>query len=286
MVESIDMESIRSQALENINLEGLDPDLLSVAKLSRVEVDALVILDIQEHLKVVSPASATGQLLGLDIKDKLEITQSFGLPTDSESAQEFQTSMLSTMKQLNYDANTVGWYTSTWLGSYWNLGLIETQVSYQNTFPQSVLLISDPACTQTGKFNLLALRLTESFMAKFESSKFGMADMAEMSIYDVFESIPIYIKNAHLLEPEPKNVIKESGLNYPPLEFSRVSTNGNELEVEEYLKRHFEFMGDCLDEFGHEAWKWQGWSRAMGKDQSKTKRNVDVSLVILIVREP
>jgi translation initiation factor 3 subunit H len=278
MVESIDMASIRSQALENINLEGLDPDLLSIAKLSKVEVDALVILDIQEHLKVVSPASATGQLLGLDIKDKLEITQSFGLDVESESSQEFQKSMLMTMKQLNYDANTVGWYTTTWLGSYWNLGLIETQFSYQNTVPQAVLLIYDPASCQTGKFNLLALRLTESFMAEFESGKFGMAEMAGKSIYDVFESIPIFIKNAHLLEPESKNVIQESGPNYPPLEVFKVSNNGNELDVEEYLKYHFEFMGDCLDEYGHEAWKWQGWSRAMGKDQSKSKRNVDVSL--------
>lgn len=279
------MSTIRSQALEKINLEGLDPDLLSVSKLQKVQVDALVILDIQEHLKVGSPASAAGQLLGLDIKDELQITNSFGFAEDSESAQEYQLSMLMAMKQLKYDANTVGWYTTTWLGSYWNSGLIETQFSYQSTFPQAVLLVYDPASspTSTSLVNVLALRLTDSFMSKFESCKFSMQKMQEVSVYDVFESIPIYIKNAHLLGSDTPVIL--SSTSYPPLERYTVS-NGNELEVEEYLLRHFEFIGDCLDEYGHEAWKWQSWLRAVGKEQSRSKKNVDTTLNRTSASEP
>jgi translation initiation factor 3 subunit H len=270
--ETINLENIRTQALESINLEGLDPDLLTTCKIAKVEVDALVILDIKKHLKVVSPATATGQLLGVDVKEKVQITNSFALPAESQESQEsqeFQASMLSNMKELGYDANTVGWYTSTWLGSFWNLGLVETQYSYQNTFPQAVLLVYDPACSM-GQCNLLALRLTQNFMDKFESCKFSMMEMMDFSVYDVFESLPIYVKNSHLLKEQVAE--KEKKFYYPSLEQNTLI--GNELDVEEYLLRNFEFMGDCLDEYGHEAWKWQGWLRAVVKEQ-RIKKNVD-----------
>jgi translation initiation factor 3 subunit H len=273
--ETVDLENIRAQALENINLEGLDPDLLTTSKVEKVEIDALVILDIKEHFKVVSPATATGQLLGIDVKDKVEITNSFALPAESQESQEFQRSMLMNMKQLGYDANTVGWYTSTWLGSFWSVGLVETQYRYQTTFPQAVLVVYDPACS-IGDYNLLALRLTQDFMDKFESCKFSMMEMVDFSVYDVFESIPIYVKNSHLLAEQ--FIEKEIKYNYPPLKQISRSVNRNELEFEEYLSRNFEFMGDCLDEFGHEACKWQGWSRAVGKEQ-RQKRSGDKAAI-------
>jgi translation initiation factor 3 subunit H len=273
--ETVDLENIRAQALESINLEGLDPDLLTTSKVERVEIDALVILDIKEHFKVVSPAIATGQLLGIDVKDRVEITNSFALPAESQESQEFQRSMLMNMKQLGYDANTVGWYTSTWLGSFWSVGLVETQYRYQNTFPQAVLVVYDPACS-IGDYNLLALRLTQGFMDKFESCKFSMMEMVDFSVYDVFESIPIYVKNSHLLAEQFSE--KEIKYQYPPLEQISRSINRNELKFEEYLLRNFEFMGDCLDEYGHEAWKWQGWSRAVGKEQ-RQKRSGDKTAI-------
>lgn len=138
-----------------VNLEGIDPALLESKPLHEVQLDALVVLKILKHCREYAPVTATGQLLGIDVAGTLEVTNCFPFTSKSHEDEgqdemdgaEYQLQMLRCLRKLNYDANTVGWYQSTYLGSFWNQSLIETQYNYQKTFAQSVVIVYDPTRT-------------------------------------------------------------------------------------------------------------------------------------------
>lgn len=141
-----------------------------------------VALKIVKHAKESMPYLVTGQLLGLDIGNNLEVTNCFPFPSrgereeqedpDSESVVEYQWEMMKCLREVNVDNNTVGWYQSAYLGSFLNEALIETQFSYQTTIPKCVALIYDPIRTKQGSLSLKAFRLTEAFMELFKNQIF------------------------------------------------------------------------------------------------------------------
>ena len=80
----------------------------------------------REACKELEPSFVTGQLLGLDIGSTLEITYAFH-PLEDEAEEDdgssFQLEMMRCLREVNVDNNTVGWYQSTFVGSYRTLGL-------------------------------------------------------------------------------------------------------------------------------------------------------------------
>lgn len=110
-----------------------------------VQLDGLVVLKIIKHCKENLPELVTGQLLGLDIGNTLEVTNCFPFPKtpedpeqpeETDSGAEYQIEMMRCLREVNVDNNTVGWYTSTFLGSFLNEAMIETQINYQvSLFP-------------------------------------------------------------------------------------------------------------------------------------------------------
>jgi translation initiation factor 3 subunit H len=49
--------------------------------------------------------------------------------------------MMKSLREVNIDHNSVGWYQSTYLGSYVTQQLIETQFAYQQDIPNSVCIV-------------------------------------------------------------------------------------------------------------------------------------------------
>jgi translation initiation factor 3 subunit H len=49
--------------------------------------------------------------------------------------------MMRCLRDVNVDNNTVGWYQSTYLGSFVTHKLIETQYNYQQTFNNKSVVI-------------------------------------------------------------------------------------------------------------------------------------------------
>jgi translation initiation factor 3 subunit H len=80
--------------------------------------------------------------------------------------------MMRCLREVNVDNNTVGWYQSTYLGSYLNESMIETQYNYQVTIPKCVVVVFDPLRSSHGALSLKALRLTEAFMALYKDKVF------------------------------------------------------------------------------------------------------------------
>jgi translation initiation factor 3 subunit H len=147
--------------------------------LRQIQLDALVVLKIIKHCREALPSLVTGQLLGLDVDDKLEITNCFPFPSkdmmeesgDQDGA-EYQFEMMRCLRLVNIDHNIAGWYQSTYFGSYINQSTIDTQFSYQETIDKSVLIVYDPVRTDQGYLSLKALRLTPQFMKIYKERRF------------------------------------------------------------------------------------------------------------------
>ncbi|KAI8918234.1 hypothetical protein DFJ77DRAFT_454853 [Powellomyces hirtus] len=294
--------AVRKDPADAINLEGLDPALLESKPLYEVQLDALVVVKILKHCREHAPVIATGQLLGIDVAGSLEVTNCFPFTSKSHDDEgqddmdgaEYQLQMLRCLRKLNYDANTVGWYQSTHLGSFWNQSLIETQYNYQKTFAQSVVIVYDPTRTTQGNLSLRALRLSDGFMDIYQTRKFTMESLVanKLTPTSIFESLPIKIHNSHILtallheldEQISLPASLDSVFSLPsstftprvPTDVSPFAPNLDKLELgsETYLEKHLEYLGETVEEHGQEQWRWQGWQRNLQKEQQKLQQTV------------
>ena len=133
-------------------------------------------MKIAKHSQENMPELISGFLVGIDDEDSLNISNCFPYPHGiGTEEQKFQISVLDHCKSVNFDAYNVGWYQSTYLGSYINETLIRNQYSYQ-TNPKStnmcVALIYDQMKTvRTGSLAIKAIRLTDQFIKNYSSNK-------------------------------------------------------------------------------------------------------------------
>jgi translation initiation factor 3 subunit H len=81
--------------------------------------------------------------------------------------------MIKFLREVNVDANNVGWYTSTSMGNFVNLNTIENQFYYQSQLNErTVALIYDVSRSSQGTLNLRAYRLSPSFVTAYKEGKF------------------------------------------------------------------------------------------------------------------
>lgn len=258
---------------------------MSDSRLDVVQLEGLVILKIIKHCKEHVPESVTGQLLGMDVGATLEVTNSFPFPTrdtsdasasdstgdsgagaaedNAESGAEYQLEMMRCLREVNVDSNTVGWYQSTYLGSFVNESMIETQYNYQVTIPKAVLVVYDSLRTKQGALSLKAYRLTAAFMALYKSATFTQESLrdAGLSFADVMEEVPTVIHNSHLInaflyesEADPKI----------PLDFERL-----DLSTNPFLEKTFELMSEYLDDLSQEQNKYAYYQRTLARQQAQ-----------------
>merc|ERR1712159_616855 len=182
-------------------------------KLEVVEIDGLAVLKIVKHCKEYLPQLVTGQLLGLDFDNMLEATNCFPFPSrpaegevgedydDSEGA-EYQIDMMRSLREVNVDNNTVGWYQSTYLGSHITENLIATQYNYQESIPKCVCLIFDPLKTAQGNLALKAVRLSDAFFSLYKGGEFTLDSILKSGVCaeDIFEELPIQVRNSNLIK--------------------------------------------------------------------------------------
>ena len=99
---------------------------------------------------------------------------SFPYPASAASeadGEEFELEMMKALREVNVDNNVVGWYQSTYLGSYCTRDTILHQFEFQENLPNCVVLIYDGVRTAQGQLALKALRLTDSFCDAFRAKR-------------------------------------------------------------------------------------------------------------------
>ena len=152
-----------------------------------------VVMKIVKHCSSSFPTTATGSLVGMDSNGVLEITNAFPFPTVDVSGTDghqsdpsslaaaaprakaniaYQNEMIRHLKEVNVDANNVGWYTSATMGNFISLSFIENQYHYQRDNDKTVALVHDVSRSSQGALSLRAFRLSTEFMAAYKEGKF------------------------------------------------------------------------------------------------------------------
>jgi translation initiation factor 3 subunit H len=159
-------------------------------------------MKIIKHCSTAFPTTATGCLVGMEVNGILEITNSFSFPSLDNAAPTnladnhhndnrhdnkdtaaaapraksngvYLNEMIKLLREVNVDANGVGWYTSTSMGNFVNLQTIENQFFYQKELGEShVALVHDVSRSSQGALSLRAFRLSPVFMTAYKEGKF------------------------------------------------------------------------------------------------------------------
>lgn len=152
------------------------------------------------HAAKTFPTVATGSLVGMESSSQpglLEITSCFPFPmidaptTDDHRDNRndhanfaaaaprqkanvaYQNEMIKFLREVNVDANNVGWYTSTSMGNFINLQTIENQFFYQKEANErAVALVHDVSRSSQGALSLRAYRLSPAFITAYKEGKF------------------------------------------------------------------------------------------------------------------
>lgn len=146
-----------------------------------------------KHSSQAFPSVATGAMVGMDVNGVLEITNSFPFPVvDTSSADghndganaaaaaprakanvAYQNEMIKFLREVNVDAQNVGWYLSTSMGNFINMNTIENQHFFQSQLNErTVALVHDVSRSVQGSVSLRAFRLSPMFMAAYKEGKF------------------------------------------------------------------------------------------------------------------
>ncbi|KAG6010810.1 Eukaryotic translation initiation factor 3 subunit H [Claviceps maximensis] len=192
------------------------------APIQAVQVEALVIMKIAKHCSSTFPTIATGSIVGMDQNNVLEVTNTFQFPTVDSPATEghqndtsqvaaaaprqkaniaYQNEMIRYLKEVNIDANNVGWYTSATIGNFINMGFVENQYHYQKENDRAIALIYDTSKSSQGNLALRAFRLTSAFMSIYKEGKFTteILQKSKLTFRDILAELPINVHNSHLL---------------------------------------------------------------------------------------
>lgn len=238
----------------------------------QVQVEGQVVLKIVEHCKAAMPNLVTGQLLGLDIGQTLEVTDCFPFPSvgteDAEVSESdganYQLDMMRCLREVNVDNNTIGWYQSTILGSYQTLELIEIFHNYAESIKRCVCIVFDPMQYSQGGLAMKAIKLKDSFMEVYKGGKFTVEAMkaAGVSWKDVFQEIPIHIHNSSL-------ATALMGQLKPTAPAQQCDFDRLQLSAAPLLEKNLEFINDCLDDMVAEQGKVSLYHRNAARQQAQ-----------------
>ncbi|XP_067367069.1 eukaryotic translation initiation factor 3 subunit H isoform X2 [Channa argus] len=236
----------------------------------QVQIDGLVVLKIIKHYQEEGQGSEVvqGVLLGLVVDDRLEITNCFPFPQHTEDDADFdevqyQMEMMRSLRHVNIDHLHVGWYQSTFYGSFVSRALLDSQFSYQHAIEESVVLIYDPIKTAQGSLSLKAYRLTPKLMEICKEKDFTPEGLkkANIGFEHMFEEVPIVIKNSHLInvlmwELEDKSTVADKH------ELLSLSSSN-------HLEKSLQLLMDRVDDMSQEIVKYNTYSRNLSKQQQQ-----------------
>ncbi|XP_063054176.1 eukaryotic translation initiation factor 3 subunit H [Engraulis encrasicolus] len=236
-----------------------------------IQIEGLVVLKIIKHYQEEGQGSEVvqGVLLGLVVEDRLEITNCFPFPQHTEDDADFdevqyQMEMMRSLRHVNIDHLHVGWYQSTYYGSFVSRALLDSQFSYQHAIEESVVLIYDPIKTAQGSLSLKAYRLTPKLMEICKEKDFSPEGLKKALVgYEhMFEEVPIVIKNSYLVnvllwELEEKSQVADKH------ELLNLSSSSNHLE------KSLQLLMDRVDDLSQDIVKYNTYTRNLSKQQQQ-----------------
>ncbi|KAI0160852.1 eukaryotic translation initiation factor 3 subunit 3 [Hypoxylon sp. FL1284] len=303
-------------------------DSLKDAPFKTVQVEALVVVKIVRHCSNSFPTTATGSIVGMDKDGVLEITNTFPFPTVDVTNVEgshqndasalaaaaprakanivYQNDMIRHLKEVNVDANNVGWYTSATMGNFVNPSFIENQYHYQRENDRTVALVHDVSRSSQGALSLRAFKLTQNFMTAFKEGKFTTESLqkSKLSFKDILVELPVHVHNSHLLTtflhqlpvaPTAEDVTMPTSL--ADLERNPVkmplypSVDILDLSIDPFLEKTCDLLLDSIESHYTELNNHQYYQRQLAREQAKitawqTKRKAENAARVAAKQQP
>ncbi|EXJ85962.1 eukaryotic translation initiation factor 3 subunit H [Capronia coronata CBS 617.96] len=281
------------------------------APLKAVQLEALVVMKVIKHCASRFPTTATGSLVGMDINGTLEITNTFpfpvvDLPPEAQYEQQhfnsaaaapraksntaYQTEMIRMLREVNVDANNVGWYTSANLGNFVNANFIENQYHYQKELNErTVALVHDVSRSSQGILSIKAFRLSPQFMTAYKENKFTTENLLKSGLKytDILVEIPVTVHNSHLVNTFLHQVPRmlASGAMKPPTSVDEIENNpvvkndtlaptfeSLSINIDPYLSQTADNLLDSIETHHVESNNFSYYQRALAREQAKIQQ--------------
>lgn len=155
-----------------------------------VQISLYAILRIFQYSRE-SP-NASGQLMGMEQDDALDITDFCPFATniqDEIEQEEYQLSTIKCLREVNADHGALGWFMATSFDNLFNGFFLDTQLNYQTSIPNAILLIVDITRSAHGPPFMKAIRLTQDFMYAIRERK--QKELGTILDSSIFEELPI-----------------------------------------------------------------------------------------------
>ncbi|KAJ9627944.1 hypothetical protein H2203_003163 [Taxawa tesnikishii (nom. ined.)] len=277
------------------------------APLREVQVDALVVMRIIKHSSQAFPSVATGSLVGMDVNGVLQVTNSFPFPVVDTSAQDghdganmaaaapraksniaYQAEMIKFLREVNVDAQNVGWYLSTSMGNFVNLNTIENQYFFQKEpNERTVALVHDVSRSSQGSLSLRAFRLSPMFIAAYNDGKFTTESLQKSGLryQDIFTELSVTVHNSHLLTSflhqlpvQPAKTELSFPTSLAELEQDSRShfsmplapnLDSLDLSIDPFLEKTCDLLLDSIENHHTELNNHQYYQRSLAREQAK-----------------
>ena len=136
----------------------------------------------------------------------------------------------------------------------------------QSNIKNCVLIIYDPSRARTSGLALRAFRLTDTFMSLYSDGKVtydALASANQTASADVFQELPIKVRNSHLNSALLLELQDECGINSHASDFSRLELNTNP-----FLEKQLQLLIECIEDLQAESNKLQHYERAVQRQKS------------------
>ncbi|KAI9738665.1 MAG: hypothetical protein M1834_008170 [Cirrosporium novae-zelandiae] len=277
--------------------------------LNAVQVESLVVMKIIKHCSQMFPTIATGSLVGMDVEGVLQVTNTFPFPTveipndqhfgENAAANlaaaaprakintQYQAEMIRNLREVNVDANNVGWYTSANMGNFVTLNMIENQFFYQKDMNErTIALVYDISRSSQGSLSLRAFRLSPQFMTAYKEGKFNTESLQKsgLKFQEILQELPLEIHNSHLLTsflhqlptpppssalpfPESLELITSSPFTPPAPLYPNFDSL--DLSVDPFLEKTCDLLLDSIETHHTELNNHQYYQRQLAREQAK-----------------
>ncbi|OCT51886.1 Eukaryotic translation initiation factor 3 subunit H [Cladophialophora carrionii] len=282
--------------------------------LQAVQLEALVVMKVIKHCASRFPTVATGSLVGMDREDgTLEITNTFPFPVvdlppeaqfdnqpqhfnaaasapRAKANTAYQAEMIRMLREVNVDANNVGWYTSANLGNFVNSNFIENQYFYQKELNEkTVALVHDVSRSSQGILSIRAYRLSPQFMTAYKENKFTTENLLKSGLKysDILVELPITVHNSHLVNTFLHQVPRmlANGSMKPPSSVDEIENNpiikndtlapsfeSLSISIDPFLSQTCDNLLDSIETHHVEANNFSYYSRALAREQAKIQQ--------------
>lgn len=241
----------------------------AIENIEGVMIEGLVALKIIKHCQEEGAGELPqGILSGLLNNNIVEVTNCFPRPSnesDDFNEHQYQLEMLRKLREVNVDHFHVGWYQSTFLGTFLNRIFVESQFDYQQMADESVVIVYDPLQTNQGNLSFKAYRLTKKLMELYVGGEksFTPEGLASKNLdfHNILEEIPVTIKTSNLVNVLISEVIGENTFTGKE-EFMSLSTGS-------YLEKNVHSLIEGADELCQDAQKLHNYQRNVARQQQQ-----------------